>query len=106
DFASGCVTGGASQNAFVWVNGIAATASGSSCTGSYWTANAPIASQSGPHPMTITWQQKYGTVPKPNGNPQNCSTVQGCSGAFDCTGGGVLNGSGCVEQQAFSATND
>src|SRR5262249_26052260 len=92
DFAPGAITSGAGQNAFVKVNGQPATA-GSDSGGLYWTADIPISAQSGPHTMTIDWQQKYGTVPSGT-KTQDCTKGQGCSGTFN------------VEQQAFSATSD
>lgn len=88
DFAPGAVTSNPGQNAFVTVNGAAATA-GTDSGGLYWTADVPVAAQSGPHTMTIAWQQKYGTV-----SGTNCAHGQGCSGTFN------------VQQQAFSATSD
>jgi hypothetical protein len=91
DFAPGAVTSGVGKNAFVTVNGIDATA-GSDAGGVYWTADVPIAAQSGPNMITIAWEQQYGTISgktcKKNGNPTQCK------GSFN------------VQQQAFSATSD
>ena len=95
DFAPGAITSGSSQNAFVRVvnggttyNATAGTDSG----GLYWTADIPIAAQSGPQTMTITAEQQYGkigaTTCKKNGNPSACKP------GFN------------VQQQAFSATSD
>ena len=90
-FASGAVTSGSNKNAFVTINAnpaVAATDAG----GLYWTASVPIAAMSGPHPITIAWEQQYGTISgkacKKNGNPKDCK------GTFD------------MAQQAFSATDD
>jgi hypothetical protein len=87
-FASGAITSGSTKNAFVTINGVDATADTDS-DGLYWTASIPIGAQSGPHPITIAWKQKFGTQGK-----TDCSKGQGCSGTFG------------VEQEAFSATDD
>ena len=89
-FATGAITSPPNQNAFVKINGIDAAAATDS-GGLYWTASVPIPTQSGPHPITVSWEQQYGTA---GGN--TCKTGNGnkCKDSFD------------VAQQAFSATDD
>lgn len=88
-FAPGEICSGANKNAFVTINGVQAACGAADALGEPWTASISINAQSGPHPFTIDWQQKYGTVAN-----KNCANGNGCSGTFG------------VQQAAFSATED
>jgi Putative Flp pilus-assembly TadE/G-like len=91
-FASGAVTTGSGQNAFITINDIDAIAA-TDADGTYWTADVPIGGESGPNPIKIAWKQKFGLIGDGN-KPDDCSKGKGCSGNFD------------VAQQAFGATDD
>jgi Flp pilus assembly protein TadG len=93
-FSGSPTTSGANKNAFVTINGVDATAA-NDAGGLYWTASVPIGYQTGPHNITISWEQQYGTI----GSPPNNTCKKGgnpakCKGNFD------------VAQQSFSATDD
>jgi hypothetical protein len=47
-----------------------------------WTGDVPIAVASGPNEMTITWNQKGGTITKAGGGTTTCTTANPCSGTF------------------------